>query len=263
MARSSARTSTSPRNATRWRQARPTASPTTSALKLEHRRARPSSASRATTSTCITCTSRRGKASTFGWGCMATPERSRRSVPRSWRGSYVAPDRYQGGRVDRADFGCQVKSVKHLLDLEAIKNWGLSNENAMVSPCSASRGQARRAAAQCCIQNDMSLQKKPSGRVDRACHHFGVVGLPYGVLSGGTLTGSITGADTPRSRQNLSPDFQPGYNGPSPSRRRRQYAKLAEAWGFTDGVGHRVGARPLVQRRRHHGHDLAQGRGVP
>ena len=67
----------------------------------------------------------------------------------------------------------------------------------------------------CCIQNDMSLNERSfEGDVAEACHylcrnrpygafdrlhhvlvdfrtghHFGVVGLPYGVLSGGTLTG--------------------------------------------------------------------------
>ena len=68
----------------------------------------------------------------------------------------------------------------------------------------------------------------------RTGHHFGVVGLPYGVLSGGTLTGKyITGADTPRSRQNLSPDFQPRYNGPLAVEATKAYAKLAAAWGIT------------------------------
>ena len=87
----------------------------------------------------------------------------------------------------------------------------------------------------CCIQNDMSLNERSfEGDVAEACHHFGVVGLPYGVLSGGTLTGKyITGEATPRSRQNLSPDFQPRYNGPLAVEATREYAKLAEAWGIT------------------------------
>ena len=87
----------------------------------------------------------------------------------------------------------------------------------------------------CCIQNDMSLNERSfEGDVAEACHHFGVVGLPYGVLSGGTLTGKyLTGEATPRSRQNLSPDFQPRYNGPLAVEATREYAKLAEAWGIT------------------------------
>ena len=81
----------------------------------------------------------------------------------------------------------------------------------------------------------MSLNERSfEGDVAEACHHFGVVGLPYGVLSGGTLTGKyITGEATPRSRQNLSPDFQPRYNGPLAVEATREYAKLAEAWGIT------------------------------
>ena len=113
----------------------------------------------------------------------------------------------------------------------------------------------------------MSLNERSfEGDVAEACHHFGVVGLPYGVLSGGTLTGKyITGEDTPRSRQNLSPDFQPRYNGPA---RRRGDEGVREAGrgvgADADRIGHCVGARTLVQRRRHHGHDVAQtGRGVP
>ena len=87
----------------------------------------------------------------------------------------------------------------------------------------------------CCIQNDMSLNERSfEGDVAEACHHFGVVGLPYGVLSGGTLTGKyITGEATPRSRQNLSPDFQPRYNGPLAVEATKAYAQLAEDWGIT------------------------------
>ena len=57
---------------------------------------------------------------------------------------------------------------------------------------------------------------------------------PTASLSGGTLTGKyITGEDTPRSRQNLSPDFQPRYNGPLAVEATKEYAKLMEAWGIT------------------------------
>ena len=70
------------------------------------------------------------------------------------------------------------------------------------------------------------------GDVAEACHHFGVVGLPYGVLSGGTLTGKyITGKDTPRSRQNLSPDFQPRYNGPLAVEATKAYANWPRRGG--------------------------------
>ena len=41
-----------------------------------------------------------------------------------------------------------------------------------------------------CVQNDMSLNNRVyEGDIAEAAHQFGVVGLPYGALSGGVLTG--------------------------------------------------------------------------
>ena len=152
-------------------------------------------------------------------------------------GSYGSPERYKAKTSDgsMADFERQVKNVKHLLDLGLIKNWGLSNENAYGVTMFCIAADKLGVPRPCCIQNDMSLNERSfEGDVAEACHHFGVVGLPYGVLSGGTLTGKyITGEATPRSRQNLSPDFQPRYNGPLAVEATREYAKLAEAWGIT------------------------------
>jgi aryl-alcohol dehydrogenase-like predicted oxidoreductase len=152
-------------------------------------------------------------------------------------GSYGSPERYKAKTSDgsMADFERQVKNVKHLLDLGLIKNWGLSNENAYGVTMFCIAADKLGVPRPCCIQNDMSLNERSfEGDVAEACHHFGVVGLPYGVLSGGTLTGKyIAGEDTPRSRQNLSPDFQPRYNGPLAVEATKAYAKLAEAWGLT------------------------------
>ena len=185
-------------------------------------------------------------------------------------GSYGSPERYKAKTSDgsMADFERQVKNVKHLLDLGLIKNWGLSNEKNLALFASASRAMfSRRWRARhrrdaprsaygvtmfciartswacrgpCCIQNDMSLNERsfegdvadlaemPPLRRRRLPHHMACP------LSGGTLTGKyITGADTPRSRQNLSPDFQPRYNGPLAVEATKAYAKLAEAWGLT------------------------------
>merc|ERR1711871_1162794 len=152
-------------------------------------------------------------------------------------GSYGSPERYKAKTSDgsMADFERQVKNVKHLLDLGLIKNWGLSNENAYGVTMFCIAADKLGVPRPCCIQNDMSLNERSfEGDVAEACHHFGVVGLPYGVLSGGTLTGKyITGEATPRSRQNLSPDFQPRYNGPLAVEATKAYAKLTEAWGIT------------------------------
>ena len=152
-------------------------------------------------------------------------------------GSYGSPERYKAKTSDgsMADFERQVNNVKHLLDLGLIKNWGLSNENAYGVTMFCIAADKLGVPRPCCIQNDMSLNERSfEGDVAEACHHFGVVGLPYGVLSGGTLTGKyITGEATPRSRQNLSPDFQPRYNGPLAVEATKAYAKLATAWGLT------------------------------
>jgi len=152
-------------------------------------------------------------------------------------GSYGSPERYKAKTSDgsMADFERQVKNVKVLLDKGLIKNWGLSNENAYGVTMFCIAADKLGVPRPCCIQNDMSLNERSfEGDVAEACHHFGVVGLPYGVLSGGTLTGKyITGEATPRSRQNLSPDFQPRYNGPLAVEATKAYAKLATAWGLT------------------------------
>ena len=136
---------------------------------------------------------------------------------------------------DVSVFEDQVRSIGRLLELGLIKHWGLSNENAYGVTMFCIAADKLGVPRPCCIQNDMSLNERSfEGDVAEACHHFGVVGLPYGVLSGGTLTGKyITGEATPRSRQNLSPDFQPRYNGPLAVEATKAYAQLAEDWGIT------------------------------
>merc|ERR1711871_1231036 len=119
-----------------------------------------------------------------------------------------SPERYKAKTSDgsMADFERQVKNVKVLLDKGLIKNWGLSNENAYGVTMFCIAADKLGVPRPCCIQNDMSLNERSfEGDVAEACHHFGVVGLPYGVLSGGTLAVEAT----------------------------REYAKLAEAWGIT------------------------------
>ena len=152
-------------------------------------------------------------------------------------GSYGSPERYKAKTSDgsMADFERQVAGIKRLFDLGMIKNWGLSNENAYGVTMFCLAADKLGVPRPCCIQNDLSLNERSfEGDVAEACHHFGVVGLPYGVLSGGTLTGKyITGDDEPGSRHNRSPEFQSRYNGPVAVEATRAYAKLAKAWGIT------------------------------
>merc|ERR1712176_168370 len=87
-------------------------------------------------------------------------------------------------------FEAQVKAVKVLLDKGLIKYWGLSNENAygitMFCMACDKLGVPRPVSN----QNDFSLLNRTyEGDTWEAAYRFGVVGLPYGVLSGGTLSG--------------------------------------------------------------------------
>lgn len=80
-----------------------------------------------------------------------------------------------------------------------------------------------------------------------ACYRFGVVGLPYGALAGGVLTGKYldgtkygdggSKADPERpstkSRMRVTPDFQPRYGMPMAMLATEKYVKLAEEYGVT------------------------------
>ena len=94
-------------------------------------------------------------------------------------------------------FEAQVRSLKKLFDLSLIRHWGLCNENAfgLTMFCTAcdKLGVPRPVS----VQNDFSLLNRSFEEgLSEACYRFGVVGLPYGVLAGGTLAG---GGDRVRS----------------------------------------------------------------
>ena len=71
-----------------------------------------------------------------------------------------------------------------------------------------------------------------------ACDQFGVVGLPYGALGGGVLTGKYNdpkyAGDRPMdlARHNYKPEFQNRYNNPTARRATAEYCKLAEEYGL-------------------------------
>jgi len=153
-------------------------------------------------------------------------------------GSYGSPERYVDAKTsagDMADFERQVAGIKQLYDLGLIKHWGLSNENAYGVTMFCLAADKLGVPRPCCIQNDVSLNERQfEGDVAEACHHFGVVGLPYGALSGGTLTGKyLNGEDTPNSRHNRSPEFQTRYNGPLAVEATKEYIALAKEWGLS------------------------------
>lgn len=141
-------------------------------------------------------------------------------------------------------FEAQVLAIKQLLDKGLIKHWGLSNENAYGITMFCMTCDRLGVPRPVSCQNDFSL-------VDRiyecdtaeAAYRFGVVGLPYGPLAGGVLTGKYfdkskyakMDADRPveECRQRKTPDFQPRYGFPVAMQATEKYMALAEKYGLT------------------------------
>ena len=89
------------------------------------------------------------------------------------------------------------------------------------------------------VQNDFNFNNRTyETSTAEACHHLGVVGMPYGALGGGALTGkyqdSKYAGDRPLelARHNFKPKFQTRYRSPRGAAATREYVKLAEAWGL-------------------------------
>jgi len=147
-----------------------------------------------------------------------------------------------------AVFERQVKAVGRLIDLGLIKHWGLSNENAygITMFCLAADKLGIQRPVSC--QNDFSLVNR-TYECDtwEAAYRFGVVGLPYGPLAGGVLSGKYfdgtkwgdggSKADPDRpasaSRMRATPDFQPRYGMPAAMLAAEKYVQLAEEYGIS------------------------------
>jgi hypothetical protein len=149
------------------------------------------------------------------------------------------------GEPGYAVFERQLLAIKRLLDAGLIKNWGLSNENAfgitMFCTLADKLGMARPVSC----QNDFSLLNRTyESDTWEAAYRFGVVGLPYGCLAGGVLTGKYfdgtkwsqaAAADRPLDlcRMRKEKDFQPRYGMPMAMLAAAEYIKLAEQYGFS------------------------------
>ena len=141
-------------------------------------------------------------------------------------------------------FERQVKSVKRLFDLGLIKHWGLSNENAYGITMFCLAADKLNVPRPVSCQNDFSLVNR-SYEADtwEAAYRFGVVGLPYGALAGGVLTGKYRDhskyakkdPDRPLSecRMRSQPEFQPRYGMPAAMAASDKYTALAEEYGLT------------------------------
>lgn len=139
-------------------------------------------------------------------------------------------------------FERQVAAVKRLFDAGLIKHWGLSNENAfgITMFCVAADKLGCPRPVSC--QNDFSLLNRTyENDTWEAAYRFGIVGLPYGVLAGGVLTGKYfdgtkysteANADRPLSecRHRSQPEFQPRYGMPIAMMAADAYMKLAEKY---------------------------------
>ena len=139
-------------------------------------------------------------------------------------------------------FERQLLAVKRLLDLGLIRHWGLSNENAfgitMFCTLADKLGMPRPVSC----QNDFSfLNRTYESDTWEAAYRFGVVGLPYGCLAGGVLTGkyhdgsrwsAAASADRPLSecRMRAQPDFQGRYGLPMCMLAAEAYVALAEEY---------------------------------
>ena len=132
-------------------------------------------------------------------------------------------------------------AVKNLLDLGLIRHWALSNENAYGLTMFCLACDRLGVPRPVCVQNDMSLNNRVyEGDVAEAAHQFGVVGLPYGALSGGVLTGkyldralqSDDGRPLEASRMRVQPKFQPRYASPVSLAATAEYVGLASKHGL-------------------------------
>jgi len=158
--------------------------------------------------------------------------------------TWGAKERYEASRTSDgsvADIDRQVLAVKHLFALGLIKHWALSNENAYGLTVFCLACDRLGVPRPVCVQNDMSLNNRAyEGDIAEAAHQFGVVGLPYGVLAGGVLTGKYHDralqSDTDRpiesSRMKARPDFQPRYAAPVALAATAEYVALASKYGL-------------------------------
>eukprot|EP00854_Cymbomonas_tetramitiformis_P030842 gene30842-38653_t len=138
----------------------------------------------------------------------------------------------------------KVLAIKQLLDKGLIKHWGLSNENAYGITMFCITCDRLGVPRPVSCQNDFSLVDRIyESDTAEAAYRFGVVGLPYGPLAGGVLTGkyfdkskySKADADRPveECRMRKTPEFQPRYGFPAAMQATEKYMALAEKYGLT------------------------------
>ena len=150
-------------------------------------------------------------------------------------------------RGTQEDFDRTIKSIMKLFELGLIRHWGVSNETAfgITMLCNTALRLGCPLPVSC--QNDFSiLNQTYEADTWEAAYRFGIVGLPYGALAGGTLSGKYFDKSHPqysakdaaerpleKCRQRVSPDFQPRYGCAQAMAATRECVELAERWGIT------------------------------
>ena len=145
------------------------------------------------------------------------------------------------------DFERTVSSIKELIDAEKIKHWGVSNENAfgITILCMTCLKLGCPLPVSC--QNDFSiLNQTYEEDTYEAAYRFGMVGLPYGALCGGVLTGKYFENSKPeyaqkdaderpidKCRHRVSSSFQPRYGATLAMQATKEVVELAEEWNIT------------------------------
>ena len=184
-------------------------------------------------STCTCCTTRRG------WGARRLGGRTG-----SWAGTANWKlGRYDASRTspgDEKEFEAQVLAVKALFDAKLIKNWGLSNETAYGVTMFCLTCDRLNVPRPVSVQNDFNFNNQTfESNGAEACYALGVVGMPYGALGGGALTGKYLDAKyagdrpLPLACHNAKPAFQTRYLSPAGQAATAAYVALAEQWGLT------------------------------
>jgi len=143
--------------------------------------------------------------------------------------------------ADPEHFEAQVLGVKALLDAGKIRYWGLSNETSygvmMFCMAADKLGVARPVS----VQNDFSLiQRAYENELAETCRHMKLVGLPYGILCGGSLSGKYNeggekyrATSNTKPRHEYDPGTQPRYHKPAALAACAKYKSLAEKHGMS------------------------------
>ena len=153
--------------------------------------------------------------------------------------------RYDAARTStgaEADFEAQVRAVKGLFDANLIRHWGLSNETAYGVTMFCLTCDRLGVPRPVSVQNDFNFNNRTfETSCAEACHHLGVVGMPYGALGGGALTGkyqavwkstSVSGAPDNSSLSHFSAMTRPSWLGRAVRNRHRHAIEQERAVKF-------------------------------